>query len=121
MFSTYSCVFAVVHTLLRQVALFKFERNLAGEIYRLTLKTRQMNIDKLRNAFARLQMPVALTPHVNNATYLITVHTARQQAFPRFQMPATLPDNSTYGSTHSKTTREAKLTPVRDRAHGQWQ
>ena len=118
MFSTYSCVFAVVHTLLRlcllrKVALFKFERNLAGQIYRLPLKTKQTNIDKLRNAFARFQMSVTLTSNVNNATYLIT---ATQQAFSRFQMPVTLPDNS----THSKTTREAKWTPFRDKVR-QWQ
>ena len=50
-----------------------------------------MNIDNLRNAFARFQMPVSLTSNVNNATYLITVHTTRQQAFAR----VTLPDNST--------------------------
>ena len=49
-----------------------------------------------------------LTSNVNKATYLIKVHTARQQAFARFQMPVTLADNS----THSKTTPEAKWTPV---------
>ena len=70
-----------------------------------------MNIDKLRNAFARFQMPVTLTSNINNATYLITVHTARQQAFTR----VTLPDNS----THNKTKRKARRIPVRDKAHGQ--
>ena len=92
-------------------------KTLAGEIYRLPLKTKQMNIGELRNAFARFQMPVTLTSNVNNATYLITVHTTRQLAFARFQMPVTLRDYS----THSKTTRETKWTPVRDKALGQWQ
>ena len=54
-----------------------------------------------------------LTSNVNKATYLIKVHTARQQAFARFQMPVTLADNS----THSKTTPEAKWTPIKDKAH----
>ena len=72
-----------------------------------------MNIDKLRNAFARFQMSVTLTSNINNATYLITVHTARQQAFAR----VTLPDNS----THNETKRQAKRTPVGDKARGQWQ
>ena len=89
MFSTYSCVFAVVHTLLklcllRHVALFKFERNLAGEIYRLPLKAKQMNI---RISFVMLsqdsKMPVTLTSNVSNATYLITARHSKTTGFPK--------------------------------------
>ena len=54
-----------------------------------------------------------LTSNVNKATYLIKVHTARQQAFATFQMPVTLADNS----AHSKTTPEAKWALIKDKAH----
>ena len=74
---------------------------------RLPLKRRNWTSISFRNTFARFQMPVTLTSNVNNATYLITVHTARKHS-PEFEKQAE--DRTQEGSTPTREAiRETRL------------